>query len=346
MRGLAEQWSSDGWLSRLLAPLGLFYGTLMRLRRGLYRRGILKAHDLPVPVVVVGNLTVGGTGKTPLVIALAERLRALGRRPGVVSRGYGRQGQGVAVVSEGGQRLLEVGQCGDEPALMADRLRLPVVVGADRAEAVRRAAALGCDCVVADDGFQRLSLPRDRAFVVVDANRGFGNGRCLPAGPLREPVSALTDADAVVAAGAPPRADLDRRDGEGPLRDREADIRMTLEPDALRGIQATDSNMGLDWLRGRRVHAVAGIGGPERFFATLRRLGAEVIPHAFPDHHAYGPGDLRFTEEGSLVTTEKDAVKLAELGIEGWALRVSARLDPDPERWLADLPPAQAGGVS
>ncbi|MEF8981477.1 tetraacyldisaccharide 4'-kinase [Thiohalorhabdus sp.] len=351
MKGLSEQWYSDGWLSRLLAPLGGMYCRVMRARRALYRRGLMEAERLPVPVVVVGNLTVGGTGKTPLVMALAARLRELGRHPGVVSRGYGRKGQDVRAVSEGGKRLLNVAECGDEPALMADRLGVPVVVGRDRAEAVRRAAALGCDCVVADDGFQRLSLARDRAFVVVDGDRGFGNARCLPAGPLREPVTALADADAVVAAGAPPLSQSVRRDETGPRHAQggpsgwEPAMGMVLEPDGLRGIRTKDRSPDLEWLQGLRVHAVAGIGAPERFFAILRRLGAEIVPHPFPDHHDYAPADLRFQEGAPLVTTEKDAVKLAEVGIDGWALQVSARLDPEPDGWLTDLPPAQAGGV-
>ncbi|HKJ71160.1 MAG TPA: tetraacyldisaccharide 4'-kinase [Gammaproteobacteria bacterium] len=334
MSRLQAQWYGGGWLSRSLAPLGWAYGGVMRLRRGLYRRGWLRAEAVPVPVVVVGNLTVGGSGKTPLVIALAERLRALGRSPAVVSRGYGRRGKGLRVVSDGGGRRLAAAECGDEPALIADRLALPVVVAADRAAAVRKAAELGADCVVADDGFQRLSLPRERAFVVVDGGRGFGNGRCLPAGPLREPVSALADADAVVLHG------------EGAVPGREPDLRMHLVPEGLRGIRSRRQSRELDWLQGRRVHAVAGIGDPDRFFALLRRLGARLEPHPFPDHHAYVPEEVRFPAGGTLVTTEKDAVKLAELGIDGWALRVSARLDPDPEPWLADLPAAQGGGVS
>lgn len=333
-RAVTAQWYRGGWLSLLLAPLGAAYCALVGLRRRLYRAGWLRPEALPVPVVVVGNLTVGGTGKTPLVIALAEALRARGCSPAVVSRGYGGRGHGVRVVSDGGGRRLPVAECGDEPALLADRLGLPVVVGADRGEAVRRAAALGADCVVADDGFQRLSLPRARAFVVVDGARGFGNGRCLPAGPLREPVSALADADAVVL------------NGPGAVPGRAPDARMRLVPDGLRGVRSRRQSRELDWLDGRRVHAVAGIGHPERFFAVLRELGAVVEPHPFPDHHAYAVDDVRFAGPGTLVTTEKDAAKLAEVGVDGWALRVTAELDPAPDHWLADLPPARSDGVS
>ncbi|MFP4561538.1 MAG: tetraacyldisaccharide 4'-kinase [Thiohalorhabdus sp.] len=334
MRALTRQWYQGGLLSDLLRPLGGLYGAAMRIRRGLYRRGWRRPDPVPVPVVVVGNLTVGGTGKTPLVIALVEHLLARGRRPAVVSRGYGRRDGAVRVVSDGQGRTLPVGLCGDEPALMADRLPVPVVVGADRSEAVRAAARLGADCVVADDGFQRLSLPRHRSFVVVDAHRGLGNGRCLPAGPLREPASALADADAVVLHG--------EGEGAGPRED----LRMTLSPQGLRGVREPGARESLDWLRGRRVHALAGIGDPMRFFATLRTLGAEVVPYPFPDHHSYQPGEVGLEGGEALVTTEKDAVKLAELGIGGWALRVDARLEPDPGPWLADLPWGGAPGVS
>ena len=329
---LERQWYAGGVLSAALSPLGAVYGGLMRIRRAAYRRGWLHPDPMPVPVVVVGNLTVGGTGKTPLVLALVERLLGEGRRPAVVSRGYGRRGKDVTVVSAGEGRLLPVAECGDEPALIADRLAVPVVVGADRSAAVGRAAELGADCVVADDGFQRLSLARERSFVVVDGERGLGNGRCLPAGPLREPASALADADAVVLHGA-----------GSPLA---GDLRMTLVPEDLRAVGGSGEGRPLDWLAGRCVHAVAGIGDPERFFATLEGLGAEPVRHPFPDHRPYAMGDLSFGGDFPLVTTEKDAVKLAELGVPGWALRVSARLEPDPGPWLTDLPGPVSEGVS
>jgi len=229
---------------------------------------------------------------------------------------------------------MAVADCGDEPALIADRVAVPVVVGADRSAAVRAAAELGADCVVSDDGFQRLSLARQRAFVVMDARRGLGNGRCLPAGPLREPRSALADADALVLQGEGEEAGL------------RGQLRMLLVPGQLRGIRDPRAVEGLEWLRGRRVVAAAGIGDPERFFATLRDLGAEVVARPFPDHHAYGADELRVAAGEVLVTTEKDAVKLAEIGVAGWALRVDARLTPDPDPWLAGLPRGAAGGVS
>ncbi len=332
MSSLTRQWYSGGWLSEVLRPLGAVYCGVMQVRRSAYRRGWRRPGPLPVPVVVVGNLTVGGAGKTPLVIALAERLVALGRHPAVVSRGYGRRGREVTVVSTGAGRSLPVTDCGDEPAVLSQRLAVPVVVGADRSAAVRRAADLGADCVVADDGFQRLSLGRDRSFVVVDGGRGFGNGRCLPAGPLREPVSALADADAVVM--------------NGPGSPVAGDLRMTLAPEDLGSVGGAGDRRPLEWLAGRRVHAVAGIGDPERFFATLEGLGAEPVRHPFPDHHAYRAGELAFGDGAPLVTTEKDAVKLGERGLTGWALRVSARLDPDPGPWLADLPGPAIRGVS
>jgi tetraacyldisaccharide 4'-kinase len=217
---------------------------------------------------------------------------------------------------------------------LADRLPVPVVVAADRGAAVREAAALGADCVVADDGFQRLSLPRERAFLVVDGQRGFGNGRCLPAGPLREPLSALREADAVVVNG-----------GEAP-EGLTPQMHMTLVARSLVDIQGQAANQPLTWLQGRRVHAVAGIGDPERFFGTLAQAGAQVVRHAFADHHAYGASDLALPDDAPLVVTEKDAVKMRELGVTGWALRVDAQLRPDPSPWLADLPGEPGSGVS
>lgn len=331
---LPAQWGYGGWMVSVLAPLGRVYGGVMAARRRLYRGGWLKAPASPIPVVVVGNLTVGGSGKTPLVLALCEMLQGLGRRPAVVSRGYGRTSRGLRVVSEGRGRSLPASECGDEPALIADRLPVPVVVASDRLAAVRRAAKLGADCAVADDGFQRLSLPRQLAFVVVDAEQGFGNGRCLPAGPLREPVAALRDADAVVASG------------RGELAGIDPDFRMELVPEGLRGIRAARQTRELDWLGGRRIHAVAGTARPERFFETLRELGARVIPHPFPDHHAYRREEVTFRESGTLVTTEKDAVKLGEFGVDGWFLRVGARIRPGPEKLLRQLPLGPASGVS
>jgi tetraacyldisaccharide 4'-kinase len=218
--------------------------------------------------------------------------------------------------------------------LLADRLPVPVVVASNREAAVHRAAALGADCVVADDGFQRLSLPRERAFVVVDGSRGFGNGRCLPAGPLREPREALREADAVVLHGTEAVPGVISQ------------IRMQLVPEMLVDIQGRQEPRELAWLRGQRVHGVAGIGDPERFFGTLRHLGAEVVGHPFGDHHPFRAEDLDFSPDLPLVATEKDAVKLRELGVAGWALRVGARLTPGPEAWLADLPGARGGGVS
>lgn len=334
---LERQWYAGGWLVSLLAPLGHLYCAAMALRRWLYRQGWLPTARVPVPVVVVGNLTVGGTGKTPLTIALVERLQADGWRPAVVSRGYvpgAGSPKAPRVVSDGGGRRLGPAECGDEPALLADRLNVPVVVGADRAAAVRRAAALGADCAVADDGFQRLSLPRRVAFLVVDGARGFGNGRCLPAGPLREPVSAVAEASAVVVNG----------EGEPGVS---ADLRMQLRPSYLRGIQNPKIHRPCQWLVGRHVAAVAGIGDPGRFFTTLRGLGAEVTERPFPDHYAYTEVDAgAWQGTGDLVTTEKDAVKLADAGASGWALVVEAVLEPDPAPWLAALSPTGNTGVS
>lgn len=331
---LQRQWQEGGWASSALAPLGLVYGSTLAGRRRLYRAGWLRPRAVPVPVVVVGNLTVGGTGKTPLVVAVCEALQELGWHPGVVSRGYGRSGHGLRVVSQGEGEVLPASEAGDEPALITRRLAIPVVVAADRVAAARRAADLGVDCVVADDGLQHLSLPQDLAILVVDADYGLGNGRCLPAGPLREPAGALEDAHALVMSGS------------GKVSGVQPDFRMEVIPEGLQGIRRSGHRREPDWLAGRRVHAVAGTARPERFFATLRKLGARVTPHPFPDHHVFRREDLDFPEAGPLVATEKDAPKLAEIGVAGWFLRMDAGVHPHLESLLRQLPPGPGGGVS
>ncbi len=331
---LQRQWQQGGWASSALAPLGLAYGSVMAGRRRLYRAGWLRPRAVPVPVVVVGNLTVGGTGKTPLVVAICEALQELGWRPGVVSRGYGRSGRGLRVVSRGEGGVLPAREAGDEPVLIARRLAIPVVVAADRVEAARRAADLGADCVVADDGLQHLPLPRDLAILVMDPDQGLGNGRCLPAGPLREPAGARKAAHALVVSGS------------GAICGHKGDYRMELVPEGLQGIQRPGQRREPDWLAGRKVQAVAGTARPERFFDTLQKLGARVTAHPFPDHHVFRAGDLDFSEPGTLVATEKDAPKLAEMGMAGWFLRVGVRLHPGFEGLLRQLPPGPGSGVS
>jgi tetraacyldisaccharide 4'-kinase len=307
----------DRAVSLLLWPASLLYGALAALRRAAYRQGLLHATHLPVPVVVVGNLSVGGTGKTPLALALAAQLRARGFRPGLVSRGYGgsaREPQSVSPASD--PRV-----CGDEPVLLARRSGCPVWIGADRAAAAQAllAAHPQCDLVLCDDGLQHYALARDFEIAVIDGMRGLGNGRLLPAGPLREPRARLAAVDAVVVNGAgaaPPAA--------GTV------FRMTLQGTQLRGLRDPDRSASPAQFAGVRVHAVAAIGNPRRFFDHLRELGIDCSPHAYPDHHAYTAAELDFGDDTPVIMTEKDAVKCRAFADDRhWVLQVEAVLDGD-----------------
>lgn len=306
-----------------LALLGKAYGSLMTTRRALYRSGFFPSVHAGVPTVCVGNVTVGGTGKTPLVAEICRILQELGARPAVLTRGYrGRLRGRIAAVSDGTRVLLDPATAGDEPVLLAERLRnVPVMAGADRrlssAEAIRR---FGVNVLVMDDGFQHLRLRRDLNIVVVDATRPFGNTHCLPRGTLREPLAALADAHLFVLS----RTDL--VDAERKVRLKEelaalnpsAPIIETVHaPDVMRD-PATGELRETAWLRGRKVVGFAGIGNPEAFFGELSRLGATVVETvAFPDHHPYSAADVArlakwagLTNAEALVTTEKDGMRL------------------------------------
>ena len=284
------------------------------MRRTLYRRGILKSYRAPVPVIVVGNISIGGTGKTPVVIAVVEQLQAQGWHPAVVSRGYGGTHQGDPLMIDDSTPAALVG---DEPTLIRERTGCAVCVGADRAAAVQAAlAATSSDIIVTDDGLQHYRLQRDLEIVVTDATRGHGNGFCLPAGPLREPVSRLRSVDYVLAnSGSVPRAELPGN--------------VYLQPGRLRPLHG-----GEQTLRAQVVYGVAGTASPARFFATLSQLGFRVEPRVFADHHAFSAGDFKSLSGLPVVMTEKDAVKCRQLGLkDAWVLPVSAQL-PDSLRDL------------
>jgi tetraacyldisaccharide 4'-kinase len=269
-------------------------------------------------VVVVGNLTVGGTGKTPLVAWLAEKLTERGLKVGILSRGYG----GSATTP----RFVEPGtdwrEVGDEPLLLRQRTGCATVVSVDRVAGAQALIERGVDVIVADDGLQHLRLVRDCEIVVIDGARGFGNGRLLPAGPLREPASRLAHADIVVLNGAAEHASLTPL---GLLADPRA-AQMTLAPGDALHLAARRAARPLESLRGQRVHAVAGIGNPGRFFAELRARGLDVIEHPFPDHHAFTAADLEPGDDALILMTEKDAVKCRAFAPDRvWYVPVTAR---------------------
>jgi len=310
---LEARWYAES-VTPALVPLEYLYRGIVALRASAYRRGWLRRETVGVPVVIVGNLTVGGTGKTPLVVWMAQELTRAGYRPGIVTRGYGgRSGVPPRPVSPGDDPAV----VGDEALLIARRTSCPVVVGRDRVAAARRLVEHdGCRLVISDDGLQHLRLARAVELVVVDGERRFGNGHCLPAGPLREPVDRLENVDAVITNGA-----------RGML----GELRMVLSPGPLRAVGDPDRALAAETLRPRRVYAVAGIGNPERFFTGLRRLGFDPIERRFPDHHPFTASDLVFDEpELPVLMTEKDAVKCAHLNppANWWYLPVDAEPEP------------------
>jgi tetraacyldisaccharide 4'-kinase len=306
-------------LTAPLVPLAVAFGTVAFARRALFRAGLLRAQRLPVPVIVVGNITVGGSGKTPLAAALTRSLAERGWHPGIVSRGHGRANERSAptVVAPDA----DAADVGDEPLLLA-RTGIPVVVAADRVAAARAliAAHPRCDVIVADDGLQHYRLARDVEIVVVDAARGLGNGWRLPAGPLREPAARLEEADAIVALVTP--------GAPAPWTAPNA-WRMTLVGDTFHRVADPAQTQPASAFTGSGVHAVAGIGNPERFFAQLRSLNIAAAGHAFPDHHRFVAGDLALPGARAILMTEKDAVKCESLADERcWYLPVRAHIDP------------------
>jgi len=320
MRGaLTQLWYGNARGAALLAPLAWLYGALMSARRRAYERGLLRRYGVGCPVVVVGNLTVGGTGKTPLVAWLARQLQTQGYRVGILSRGYGSRAHAARLV--GANATWQ--EVGDEPFWLAQSTGCLTAVGADRVAAGRLLSARGMNVIVSDDGLQHLRLVPDCRIVVVDGERGFGNGRLLPAGPLREPITELGKADAVVVNGA--AAAATPLGSSGQLLDA-ARIEMQLVPGAALAL-AGSSTRTLESFRGTRLHAVAGIGNPARFFRALRAFGIEVIEHAFADHHALVASELEFGDDLPVLMTEKDAVKCRSFAdARLWYVPVTAQL--------------------
>jgi tetraacyldisaccharide 4'-kinase len=334
-----ERWLTQNWYrspggASLLAPLGWLYGSITAVRRQAYASGLLRSHAVGKPVIVVGNLSVGGTGKTPVVAWLAERLSAEGVKVGIVSRGHGRSTRDVRFVHDDADWR----EVGDEPLLLRRLTGCDTVVAIDRVAGARHLVRSGADLVICDDGLQHLRLARDCEIVVIDGARGFGNGRLLPAGPLREPASRIRKARLVIVNGVAEHPSLNE------LPDA---FQMVLSGNRARRLDELDGPVPLEHFRGKRVHAVAGIGHPERFFRHLSVFGMDVVEHAFPDHHPFAAADLEFGDQQPVLMTQKDAVKCRSFaGPRLWYVPVVAHFAEDHGRKLLDRVAASLAPIS
>ncbi|MEK1907389.1 MAG: tetraacyldisaccharide 4'-kinase [Pseudomonas sp.] len=316
---LLDAWYRGHPALALLRPLEWLYRCVVQRKRRAFLAGQGDIYRAPVPILVVGNITVGGTGKTPLILWLIEHCRARGLRVGVVSRGYGAQPPQLPWRVRAEHAAAEAG---DEPLLIVQRTDVPLVIDPQRARAVEALLAQEpLDLILCDDGLQHYRLARDLELVLIDAARGLGNRRCLPAGPLREPVERLADVDAVLFNGAA----ADSAEG----------FAFHLQPTALVNLRS-GARLPLDhFASGQQVHAVAGIGNPQRFFNTLEALNWQPIAHPFADHASYSAELLHFSPELPLVMTEKDAVKCRAFAADNWwYLAVDAAPSPAFVAWL------------
>ncbi len=326
-----SQWLINSWYQRqpvrwLLWPLSLAYQAVLKLRMGLFRLDILKQRYLPVPVIIVGNITIGGTGKTPFVIWLAKQLQQAGYRPGIISRGYGGKAEHYPqkVMADSDPSIV-----GDEPIIISRHTMCPMVVAPDRLAAGKMLLRdYDCNIIIADDGLQHYALGRDIEIVIIDGQRQFGNQLCLPAGPLREPLSRLQQVDFII-----------ENHGSG-----SANYTMTLSQ--LHAINLADPTkiQALTNFTGLSVHAIAGIGNPQRFFDQLTSHGLQVISHAFNDHHPFLANDLDFNDNKPILMTEKDAVKCQQFANSNtWYIpieaSISGKLDQHILQKLAGITP-------
>lgn len=296
----------------VLLPLSALFYLLSSLRRYWLQK--CQPEPLTIPVIVVGNISVGGTGKTPLLIALVQFLQAQGRKPAVISRGYGGKAQYPYLLNADSQAA----QSGDEPLLIYRRCHCPVVVSPDRLQAARYVIEhCDADVILSDDGLQHYALPRDIEIAVIDGQRGLGNRFCLPAGPLRETASRLQNVDFVVVNGDTGAAFAS------------AQYAMQIAAEPLLPLNTSVSTVAP--APGETVHAVAGIGHPQRFYRSLQQSGYTVQEHSFADHHPFVAQDVMFTDNKPVVMTEKDAVKCMNFSglTQHWYLPVAAQL-PQP----------------
>ena len=311
-RWLTDIWYKDSLSGVFLLPLAAIFAGVVAARKFLYQHGILKSHSLPVPVVVIGNLTVGGTGKTPLLIWLARLLADAGYRPGIISRGYGGRSE---TWPQWVDKDSAVDCVGDEAKLIATATGCPMAVSPKRVEAanllLKKSA---CNVILSDDGLQHYALNRTIECAVIDGERRFGNGYCLPAGPLREPVSRLETVDFVIVNGE---------------KSEDREFSMQLDGDTAVNL-TTGEQKKLSEFIGQPCHALAGIGNPERFFSMLKSAGLDCISHPFPDHYRFQPADIEFGDHYPVLMTEKDAVKCTKMANpRHWFVPVQAV--PEPE---------------
>ena len=293
-----------------LRPFSWLYKSLVIARRICYQIGLKKTIKFSVPIVVVGNITVGGTGKTPFVIGLTNWLKEQGFHPGIVSRGYGGKQSNLKVVTA----TSDPHRVGDEAVLIVKKTNCPMVVCSDRPLAVKKLLMdYDCDIIVSDDGLQHYALGRNIEIAMVDSDRLFGNRFCLPAGPLREPMSRLKTVDFMVMHGETTQKNS-----------------MQLRHTALYQLKNPNNFFPMEVLKNKVIHAVAGIGAPHRFFQQLEKLDATVMAHPFPDHHRYQPSDFNFGDEAMIVMTEKDAVKCQSFDDQRlWCVTAEAVLSPE-----------------
>ncbi|MBT4518372.1 MAG: tetraacyldisaccharide 4'-kinase [Halieaceae bacterium] len=316
---LAEAWYRRALWLWLLRPLEVLFRSLAALRRGLYRIGLLSRFHAPKPVVVVGNITVGGTGKTPIVVALVEYLQSEGFRPAVVSRGYGATGESFPHTVTTHSTAAD---CGDEPLLIFQRTDCPCVVAPSRVAAVEQLlASFDVDIIICDDGLQHYALDRDMEIAVLDKHWRVGNGFCLPAGPLREPLGRLALVDHVLYRGSD-----DPANG------------VTYEQACLINLDSGEERVIAPDSLAKNIHALAGIGQPNQFFESLRQRGFSIEAHQFPDHHDYTPTDFSNLTGKPVIMTEKDAVKCrAFTDSNAWYLKINARIPDAVQRAVVSL---------
>ncbi len=308
-RWVNKFWYEDYYLASWLSPLAYLYIDIVRFRRFLYRQGFLKSRRFSVPVIIVGNITVGGTGKTPLVIWLAQQLQQAGFKPGIVTRGYGGNSDHYPLMVD---KNTNTEYAGDEAVLIATKTTCPIAAASVRTDAIQRLLETkDCDIILADDGLQHYALQRDIEIIVIDGKRRFGNNFFLPCGPLREPQERVKEVDFVIINGGQPQ---------------DEEILMTLSADSAINLVTQESKKLSDPYF-KNCHALAAIGHPQRFFDLLATFGLNTTNHPFADHHPFKKRQINFKDQLPILMTEKDAIKCRKFASEQhWVVPVQPQL--------------------